>query len=100
MGKFGWSYPPGCSGLPDQDERPCVVCGGSIDDCLCPECPKCGVQGDPMCYERHGMVRSTEQKKQLADHLMKVLEQSKINFAADQAESEYWEAQAEMSGEA
>lgn len=51
MGKFGWSYPPGCSGPPDQDEGPCEVCGLSVDDCICPVCPACQGQGDPACYQ-------------------------------------------------
>jgi hypothetical protein len=28
MGKFGWSYPPGCSGPPDED----------VDDTICARC--------------------------------------------------------------
>lgn len=57
---FGWSYPPGCNGPPDP-EHPCGVCGKVIDNCICPECSECGSQGDPKCYESHGLVRSTEQ---------------------------------------
>jgi hypothetical protein len=60
MGIFGWSYPPGCSGPPD-DEAPCDVCGREVDDCICPECPTCSGVGDPKCYEQHGLVRTAEQ---------------------------------------
>src|ERR1700720_3365653 len=51
---FGWSYPPGCSGPPD-DEGPCAVCGNGVDDCTCPECPICKTIGDPHCYRQHGL---------------------------------------------
>lgn len=54
-------------------ERPCDVCGYDADDCVCPECPECGTQGDPNCYidrmgllhqplVHHGMTLSTKQK--------------------------------------
>lgn len=39
-GIFGWSYPPGCSGPPDDGpEPPCQLCGEYEDKCKCPECP-------------------------------------------------------------
>lgn len=57
MGIFGWSYPPGCSGPPD-DDGPCEVCGKHIDDCICPECATCGDVGNPHCYKDHGMVKT------------------------------------------
>jgi hypothetical protein len=39
-GIFGWSYPPGCSGPPDDGpEPPCQVCGEYEEKCKCPECP-------------------------------------------------------------
>jgi hypothetical protein len=53
MSKFGWSYPPGCSGPPDEDS-PCAVCCKSDDACVCPECPTCGSVGDPRCYAING----------------------------------------------
>jgi hypothetical protein len=59
---FGWSYPPGCSGPPDQDEAPCDVCGQSIENCACPECPKCGAVGDPNCYDKHGLELTVKPK--------------------------------------
>jgi len=59
---FGWSYPPGCSGLPWDEEGPCEVCGNVVDNCICPECPECGSYGDPNCYPSHGLHRSFEQK--------------------------------------
>jgi hypothetical protein len=51
----GWNMPPGCT-YADLDrafgeEGPCSVCGQTIDDCLCPECPHCGSVGDPVCYD-------------------------------------------------
>jgi len=33
----------------------CQVCGVSVDDCDCPECPRCGSTGDPECYTVHGL---------------------------------------------
>lgn len=63
MSIFGWSYPPGCSGPPD-DDRPCEVCGRNVDDCICPECPSCGEVGNPFCYELgmgHWMQKTPEQ---------------------------------------
>ena len=65
-GIFGWDLPPGVSlrdieaAMGDDEER-CEVCGAPAYDCVCPECPRCGVQGDPACYERHGMTRTLKQ---------------------------------------
>ena len=64
MGIFGWSYPPGCSGPPD-DEEPCPICGLFVLECICPECPVCLAVGDPYCYEHHGLVRIKEQIESL-----------------------------------
>lgn len=59
---FGWSYPPGCNGPPDDDEGPCEVCGEWIDNCICPECMVCSEYGNSYCYIHHGMKRTEEQK--------------------------------------
>jgi hypothetical protein len=66
----GWNLPPGCS-VRDIDnafggEAPCEVCGLWCDDCICPECPDCGEQGNPHCYEGHGLVRTQAQIDNLA----------------------------------
>ncbi len=61
MSKFGWSYPPGCSGPPDEYEGPCRCCGRSCDDCICPECSVCCSVGDPRCYTEHGLAYNDEQ---------------------------------------
>lgn len=37
------------------DEPPCEICGRMADDCVCPECPKCGAAGDPRCAREHGL---------------------------------------------
>ena len=81
---FGWSYPPGCSGPPDDDEAPCQVCGNAVDNCICPECPQCGGQGDPMCYQQHGLVRTQEQidSQKLMDDALE---------AEARVEAEFWE---------
>jgi len=61
-GKFGWSLPPGVSYADiDPKEGPCDVCGLSVDECICPECPVCGGVGDPKCYETHELVRTPKQ---------------------------------------
>jgi len=67
---FGWWYPPGCSGPPDDDVPPCEVCGGDVEKdgeggCICPECPQCGEVGDPKCYKEHGLERTDAQIDQL-----------------------------------
>lgn len=69
---FGWSYPPGCSGPPD-DDSPCEVCGLHPDNCMCPECPECGEIGNSECYMDEttgyigcGLIRTPEQIRSLA----------------------------------
>jgi hypothetical protein len=42
---------------PDDDEGPCEVCGLAVDNCICPECPVCGAQGDADCYDEPGLSR-------------------------------------------
>jgi hypothetical protein len=37
------------------DTPTCEVCGNHDSFCDCPECPECGLQGDPDCYEHHGL---------------------------------------------
>ena len=63
MSIFGWSYPAGCSGPPDDDDPFCAVCGGRVDldQCVCPECPICGAVGDRYCYDFHALTRTSEQ---------------------------------------
>jgi hypothetical protein len=85
MGKFGWSYPPGCKGPPYDDEHPCEVCGKMPEDCICPECPECGAQGDPECYGKHGLVKTQEQVDSLRE-LEKAIEEEQV------AEARYFEA--------
>ena len=49
----GWNYPPGVTGNEPYltgDEGPCECCGHDVTDCICPECPVCGSQGDQRCY--------------------------------------------------
>ena len=50
-------------GTPDYLDAPCTVCGAAPEDCVCPECPKCGAAGDPACYAAggHGLERTEEQ---------------------------------------
>lgn len=70
MSKFGWSYPPGCSGTPfDEPDPPCTMCGKAVDDCICPECPECQSVGDPQCYLTHGLVRTAAQFQSLTEQM-------------------------------
>lgn len=70
--KFGWDLPPGVTQRQIDEaygqEGPCPVCCKSVDDCICPECPKCESQGDPKCYAHvrsgelgHGLKLTREQ---------------------------------------
>lgn len=63
---FGWSYPPGCSSVPGDEDAPCAVCGEFEDKCICMECPICHSIGYPLCYEKHGMIKSQDQILMLA----------------------------------
>ena len=36
-------------------EEGCDVCLNHVDNCDCPECPKCGSVGDSDCYEKHDL---------------------------------------------
>jgi len=47
---FGWSYPPGCSGPPDEEPEYCEVCGLNVYQCVCPKCPICEETGQLLCY--------------------------------------------------
>jgi len=59
----GWNMPPGCnvSDIPGQDEGPCAICCQPVIECVCPECPKCEAQGDPICYRKHGLKLNKRQ---------------------------------------
>lgn len=52
---FGWSYPPGVSRVPGDEDTHCDVCFKSTDECVCHECPHCGGYGDSDCYKNHEM---------------------------------------------
>lgn len=68
---FGWSYPPGAANDPsapyNQVDPPCGVCGHDCEACICPECPVCGAQGDPGCYDAHGLERTPAQVDSLRE---------------------------------
>lgn len=53
MGIFGWSYPPGCSGTPYDEDPPCAACGLDPDQCECPICPECGELIPPLTIQQH-----------------------------------------------
>lgn len=46
----------------------CEVCGAHVDNCICPECPICQTNGDPKCYEEHGLEKSDEQIQSAIQH--------------------------------
>lgn len=43
---------------PYEGELPCAVCGKFVDDCVCPECPTCGVIGESRCYDEDEIRQS------------------------------------------
>jgi hypothetical protein len=95
-GIFGWSYPPGCGGLPWDDDQPCEVCGKDVEACICPECPTCGTHGDPQCYVQehgHGLVKTPVQVESLR------AEMDRWEAIAD-AEARYWDARAREEAQA
>ena len=107
---FGWSLPPGAAEHPsapwNQDEPPCEICGNSTDDCICPECPVCECQGEPLCYAtpddaRHAMYRTQEQEDSLADNQTQWAEQAQAEAdqyaeqLAQEAEMALWETKAQ-----
>lgn len=47
----------------------CDVCGKHVDTCDCPECPKCGVVGDVMCYEEHGLKPAHDSVASFCEHI-------------------------------
>lgn len=51
------------------NENACEVCGKCAEDCICPECPVCGEQGNPACYDAHGLERTEAQVESLQNHL-------------------------------
>jgi hypothetical protein len=80
--QFGWSLPPGITSLPEEEEHACAICGRDAASCICPECPVCGTQGDPYCYQHHGISLTDEQVVALAE---KAVEAAKA--ALDAAEN-------------
>ncbi len=50
----------------------CHVCGKYVTSCICPECPICGVAGNPDCYFRHAMVRTRDQIKSASEVLGRI----------------------------
>lgn len=97
---FGWDLPPGVTQRMIDEaygaDAPCMVCGGwpdsSKDPCICGECPKCGTHGDPDCYNKHGMVRTYEQRIGLAWLEAQIEETSRQEEALYDKERAYCEA--------
>lgn len=92
MSIFGWSYPPGCSGPPEDSIGPCECCGQAVYDCECPECPVCSEFGNPKCYHDHGLLYAMEQI-----HGQAILEDSYFEQAKwDRECGDEWEREQEM----
>jgi hypothetical protein len=88
----GFNLPPGCTTRHIDEamgvDAQCDVCKLDTDNCICPECPRCGCHGEPDCYDdfpkvekdSHGLKLSNAQhisrtryeiselKDQIADH--------------------------------
>ena len=95
MGIFGWSYPAGCSGPPDDEQLYCDICYGSVIGvtavkCICPECDVCGEVGNPDCYASKGKVNhGLEMSIAVKEHREKAL---KLEEEYVKAEKAYFEA--------
>ena len=75
MGIFGWSMPPGCSGVPGDDDYPCEICGLDPNKCECPECPECGTIGDVRCYTEYNHMPLTQEIKDSIERVAKEWEE-------------------------
>ena len=69
--RSGWNMPPGCFHVPGDEDYPCEICGNSVDDCVCPECPKCSEYGNPKCYsgKKPHLILNAEQVKEANIHI-------------------------------
>lgn len=72
---YGWRYPPGCSG-PPEDAWQCQVCLSDEDECRCPACPRCGRVGESDCYLQlapdrlgHGLLLSRQQMEERRERM-------------------------------
>jgi hypoxanthine-guanine phosphoribosyltransferase len=61
------------------------MCGKDVDNCICPECPVCEAIGDPLCYEKHGLIQTEEQKESLAKYEQFMKEQEEIGHRIENA---------------
>jgi hypothetical protein len=90
---FGWSYPPGAANDPNapwnQEPGPCAVCAKDEDNCVCPECPVCGMQGDPACYYDS---RETKRPTGVNGHGLKLTRAQLIGRAEAETERRHQEA--------
>lgn len=100
MSVFGWSYPPGCSGPPDDGDVPCEICWQLEDKCVCRTCPTCGAVGHAGCYRERAQLRPGYTFRAPDHHgLTMTNEQWRLRFdgeKAARAECATYEALAEM----
>lgn len=72
----------------ETDDGPCIICGKSVDDCICPECPSCGGHGDPKCYrEKNHPLRLS--MAQVIAHQEYKIAAMKERFADQLSSAEY-----------
>jgi len=79
---------------PNEPDLPCEVCGQSVDNCICPECPVCAYQGDPKCYDpsTHGLVRTQEQIRLLDEAVAAWAKQNDEDSERELIAYEEWSA--------
>jgi hypothetical protein len=85
---FGWSLPPGCGSLPDEEDRPCEVCGLFEDRCICSPCPQCEETGRHECYTPKeaggcGCVKSEAQIASLAREVARWEADARAEYEAE-----------------
>lgn len=75
----GFNLPPGCSTRMIEDQfadRPCEICHRFPDQCICPECPTCGVQGDPKCLLEHGIAAAQAERIKALEEGLEAIERN------------------------
>lgn len=50
---------------PPEYDDPCIceICNKEVDNCRCPECPTCGMIGNPSCIMENHFSEETKEKK-------------------------------------
>jgi hypothetical protein len=69
-------------------DKPCAVCAMDVADCVCPECPVCGEQGNPSCYAIRGRKKADKRHGLKLNKDQSLARQRAVIFAAKQRLSE------------